>query len=106
MSTLDMILQEGEEIGIKKGEEIGIKMTQLKNLLNILQKLPDWSTKETALFTGLNFALVKKIKTAFQAKDKQRIYDLSLSKFFKDTALREEDMVEIERLVDNALPDA
>lgn len=85
MSTLEMLLKEGEEIGIKKGEEIGIKkgkeigikegeiLNTIIFTLRLIKKLPNQSIQDLADLSGVSESKIKQLKQVLLTKDLPKI---------------------------------
>jgi predicted transposase/invertase (TIGR01784 family) len=107
MSTLEMLLKEGEEIGIKKGEEIGIKKGKTKEraflslttLLKVIQKFPNWRKEEIAHFTEIKTDLIEALLNALAKKNKKNIQKVIDSKFLPNINLSKSEKAKVNKLV-------
>ncbi|MFK7978349.1 MAG: Rpn family recombination-promoting nuclease/putative transposase [Saprospiraceae bacterium] len=131
MSTLDMILKEGEaiglkrgeeigikkgeEIGIKKGEEIGIKKGEeigkvkeraflsLTNLLKLIIKFPHLKVAEIANFTEIKPEKINLLLKTFPTKKKKNIQQTINNIFLAKIELSKGEKVKISKLITQIL---
>ena len=99
MSTLDMLRQEGIDEGMKKGREIAIKRESLKTFLNILKTFPNLPVNEITQIIEQDPRFVKKMQTAFIAKDKDQMIHLIHTEFFVNVQFEDADKRYIQKLV-------
>jgi len=111
MSTLDMILKEGEAIGLRRGEEIGIKKGEeigkikeraflsLTNLLKLIQRFPSLQVTEIANFTEIKPEKIKTFLTALATKNKKNIQHTINITFLKNIKLSKSEKVKISKLL-------
>ena len=123
MSTLDMILKEGEaiglkrgeEIGIKKGEEIGIKKGEeigkikeraflsLTNLLKLIIKFPHLKVAEIANFTEIKPEKIALLLKTLPTKKKKNIQQTINNIFLAKIELSKGEKVKISKLITQIL---
>ena len=102
-NALELLLMEGEEIGIKKGikkgEEIGIKkgrlLQSLINLLNLYEALPNLSMEKLADITKQNPDYLHLLKRGLELKDKEFTWKIINKFFLKDIQLTRLSLIHI-----------
>lgn len=95
MSTLEMLLEEGREIG-----------SSLKNfeiVLNLVKNVPDMSATSISKSLNVPTSFVKEVKTAKVSKNKEHFLQIIHKKLFAKIYLSEKDHSAIETLVDDFL---
>ena len=127
MSTLEMILKEGEEkgkaigikegeaIGVKKGEAIGVKKGEaigakkkevsksLITLLKIFDKFPKWSIAEIVQFTELKKTFIVNLRAAFVKKNRKEIRAVIKKQLLGSIVLSKTEQAKINRLISKVL---
>ncbi len=105
MSTLDMILKEGEAIGLKRGEAIGIEkgeaISDLLNLLRVIYKFPFWTIEEITDFTEISKTSVQALVLALLSGKLEPVHFMTKKFFFKEIELSKKEWKKIDKMVIN-----
>ena len=99
MSTLEMLLNEGEEIGIKKGIQREKALNSLITLLKVFDKFPHWTVAEIIQFTEIKKKLVLALQSAFATKKKRAIQQVIKTQLLPNIKLTKIERTKINHLV-------
>ena len=110
-SALEMLLREGEEIGIKKGikkgEEIGTRkgklLQSLINILNLYSAFPHLSKEELVKATKQDPFHIQFLKRGLELKDKKLTWKFINGTFLKDVKLTRSEKVKITKLINEII---
>lgn len=102
-NALELILMEGEEIGLKKGEKIGIKKGKFFQLLRIIKAFPEKTSKEIASITEENFTKIAAFKKSLKTKNKKKIQEIIAKQFLQDIQLTRSEKIKITKLINGIL---
>ncbi|MFK7978550.1 MAG: Rpn family recombination-promoting nuclease/putative transposase [Saprospiraceae bacterium] len=102
-NALEMLLMEGEEIGIKKGEKIGIRKERLFQVLRMISAYPKESSKKIAYLTEEKLIKVTALKKALTTKKKKEIQKVLNSQFLNGINLTRSEKIKITKLINSIM---